>query len=76
MEWVGGFEQNKVDKCSRVCHKMRYAEWRGALPTPMAREQGEGGEGGENAIPTEKMCGEGEGSEEAHSPKNRAAHHP
>ena len=76
MEWVDGFEQSKVDKCSRVCHKMRYVEWRSTLPTPMAREQGEGGEGGENAIPTENGILEREGSGEAYSPKNRAAHHP
>ena len=76
MEWVDGSEQNKVDKCSRVCHEMRYVEWRGTLPTPMAREQGEGGEGGENAIPTENAFFRGEGSEEAHSPKNRTDQYP
>ena len=48
MEWVDGFEQNKVGKCLGVCHKMQYIEWRGTWPSPMVREQGEGGEGGEN----------------------------
>ena len=45
MEWVDGFEQNKVGKCLGVCHKMQCAEWWGTWPSPMAREQeGRGGE--------------------------------
>ena len=44
MEWVDGFEQNKVGKCLGVCHKMQYTEWWGTWPSPMVRKQG--GRGG------------------------------
>jgi hypothetical protein len=41
-------EQNEVGKCLGVCHEMQCVEWRGTWPSPMVREQGEGGEGDEN----------------------------
>ena len=47
MEWVDGFEQNKVGKCLGVCHKCNVLNG-GAHGHRLWRVNKKGGGGGEN----------------------------